>query len=279
MKGAVTVKQFAIDRQALSDVQETQLAQWAHVQDVLGMAPTHYQLRCAAEEILRAGGTQKKLGKNWVTNFIRRNPSLGTLQGKRLDTKRAKGVTPEKIKELFDILGGPLLRHVRPQHRYNMDETGIMEGVGVNGKHIASVRQHGAKKRRWALVKGQVNRTWVFIIECISAEGNYIPPVVIFTGKTVQAQWFPDELTDFVKWEFTSTESGYTCNDVGHEWLTKHFIPRTNPGTRDWRLLIIDGHDSHVSDEFMISCAINKVYLVYYLHIHLMLPSHLTSES
>ena len=44
MKGAVTVKQFAIDRQALSDVQETQLAQWAHVQDVLGMAPTHYQL-------------------------------------------------------------------------------------------------------------------------------------------------------------------------------------------------------------------------------------------
>ena len=112
MEGAVAIKQFAIDRQALSDVQETQLVQWAHVQDALGMPPTHYQLRCAAEEILRASGTQKKLGKNWVTNFMRRHPSLGTLQGKRLDIKRAKDVTPDKIKGLFDTLDGPLLRHV-----------------------------------------------------------------------------------------------------------------------------------------------------------------------
>ena len=76
----------------------------------------------------------------------------------QFNIKRAKGVTPDKIKGLFDTLDEPLLRHVRPQHRYNMDETGIMEGVGANGKHIASVKQHGTKKRCWALVKGQANR-------------------------------------------------------------------------------------------------------------------------
>ena len=85
---------------------------------------------------------------------MRRYPSLGTLQGKRLDIKRIKGVTPNKIKGLFDTLDRPLLRHVRPQYRYNMDETGIIEGVGANGKYIISIRQYGTKKRCWALVKG-----------------------------------------------------------------------------------------------------------------------------
>lgn len=85
LDGAVTIKQNAIDRQALSDVQESQLARWIIVQEALGTSPSHYQVRRAAEEILRARGIKKKLGKNWVTNFMRRNPEVGTHEGKRID--------------------------------------------------------------------------------------------------------------------------------------------------------------------------------------------------
>jgi hypothetical protein len=43
----------------------------------------------------------------------------------------------------------------------------------------------------------------------------------------------------------------------------------TDPGTKDWRLLITDWHNSRVSNEFMISCAINRVFLC-------VLPAHIS---
>jgi hypothetical protein len=72
-----------------------------------------------------------------------------TKQGKKkIDLKRAKGVTPKNIKELFEVLSGPLLRDVRAQHRYNMDETGIMERVGFNGRHVEVSEKLSWKRER-----------------------------------------------------------------------------------------------------------------------------------
>jgi lambda repressor-like predicted transcriptional regulator len=79
LSGAVPKKQDNIDRQALSDVQESHLAQWARIQEALGQPPTHFQLRRAAEMMLQAGGVQRSLGKNWITHFRRRNPPVRTL--------------------------------------------------------------------------------------------------------------------------------------------------------------------------------------------------------
>jgi len=107
LAGAVSMKEHAADRQHLSEAQEKDLARWSHVQEALGLVPTHYQLRRAAEEILRASGTPKKLGKNWTTNFQKRNPSVKIFQGKILDSKRAKDVTPDRIRALFEVLDGP----------------------------------------------------------------------------------------------------------------------------------------------------------------------------
>ncbi len=51
------------------------------------------------------------------------------------------------------------------------------------------------------------------------------------------------------------------------EWLTTHFIPLTDPGNKDWRLLHFDGHNSHLTDEFIATCTIHRIYLD-------LLPSH-----
>lgn len=131
-------------------------------------------------------------------------------------------VVPNRIRELFDVLKSPLLVDVRAQYRYNMhmDETGLAEGVGDNGKHVGAASQPGSKKKRWVYVKGRQTRTWVSILECIYAEGNYLPPVVIYTGKTIQQQWFPrdnKELEEYISWNFTATETRWTCKDIGHE--------------------------------------------------------------
>ena len=52
------------------------------------------------------------------------------------------------------------------------------------------------------------------------------------------------------------------------KWLTEVFIPHTKPDNEDqWRLLILDGHGSHKSEEFLLLCLINKIWILF-------LPAH-----
>jgi hypothetical protein len=62
--GSVTRKQANSDQQALSKEQESHLVTWATVQAKLGLPPTYLQIRQAAQQILQAASSEKKLGKN-----------------------------------------------------------------------------------------------------------------------------------------------------------------------------------------------------------------------
>ena len=69
-------------------------------------------------------------------------------------------------------------------------------------------------------------------------------------------------------WEVTFSENGWTSNNIAVEWLEKVFLPQTQPpNPDDARLLIVDGHGSHTSDEFMTICYLNNVHLLF-------LPAH-----
>jgi len=57
--------------------------------------------------------------------------------------------------------------------------------------------------------------------------------------------------------------NGWTSNDIGLAWLRQIFLPQT--ATDDYRLLLLDGHKSHATFEFMWECHINRVALVYLL--------------
>lgn len=61
-----------------STEQERHLADWVLAQAVLGLPPTHQELRYFAEQILQAGGETKGFGKDWVTRCLARNSILGT---------------------------------------------------------------------------------------------------------------------------------------------------------------------------------------------------------
>ena len=109
-------------------------------------------------------------------------------------------------------------------------------------------------------------------MECYNAEGNYLSPAVIFQGKSPQQQWYPPDNIGQKKlepWIFVCTDSGYTKNDTCLEWFQRCFQPLTKRGRRDWRLLCIDGHESHVSDNFIKECAAHRVWLANF-------PSHAT---
>jgi hypothetical protein len=109
------------------------------------------------------------------------------------------------------------------------------------------------------------NREWVTAVEAICADGFSLPPCIIFKGKVAIAGWFNNLPKD---WRFEVSNNGWTTNEISLRWLQKLFIPSTNSRVRGrFRLLILDGHGSHLTPQFDQICAENDI-------IPLCMPSH-----
>src|SRR5690606_10068265 len=152
----------------------------------------------------------------------------------------------------------PEVKAIQPANRYNMDETGILEGQGSNGLVLGSTESRNLQKRQSG------SRAWTTLLECVSATGSAIPPLVIYKGRSVQQQWFPLDLRPYTDWKFHSTENGWTDNETAVYWLKEIFIPATQASDlAAARLLILDGHKSHESTEFMYLCYTHNIHLLY----------------
>jgi len=94
-----------------------------------------------------------------------------------------------------------------------------------------------------------------------------LPPCIIFKGKVAIADWFDNLPKD---WRFEISNNGWTTDKIGLRWLQKHFIPSTNSRVHGrYRLLILDGHRSHLTPKFDRICKENNI-------ISLCIPSHLS---
>ena len=261
--GAQTHQEASEPQQTLSRIQEDHLTKWVLTQVALGVPPTHAQIREFASRVLQAQGAPRTtVGKGWVNRFIRRNPVLRTQRARKIDSVRVNGATDQVIRSWFPHLNIPAIKDILPANRYNMDEYGLMEGQGTNGLVVGSSETRAVQR------KDPGSRAWTSFIECISATGVALPPAVIFRGKSVQQQWFPVEKDGLEDWLFTATEKGWINRVVALEWLQRVFIPRTRPqDPSQRRLLILDGHDSHTTTEFMWHCFDNNIQLLF-------LPAH-----
>jgi hypothetical protein len=256
--GRVPQKEAQEPYQRLSPVQEQRLANWVLIQEALGQGPTHAQIRAFAGRILAAKRDATPLGKRWMAGFIRRNPILKTKKQFQIDSARVNGATSDILKAWFQKLEVPIIKAIKAENRWNMDEAGIMEGQGENGLVVGSIHKRFIQKKQPG------SKAWTSFIECISATGVALHPLVMFKGKSVQQQWFPTELEDFRGWQFTATENGWTSNATALEWLQKVFIPQTAPhDPSEARLLILDGHGSHETTEFMWECYSNNIHLLF----------------
>jgi hypothetical protein len=165
-----------------------------------------------------------------MEGFLCRNPILRTKRARNIDSVRVNGATTRVIKDWFGRLNIPVISSIKPENRWNMDESGIMEGLGVNGLVV------GSSQRRSIQKKQPGSRAWTSFIECVSASGKALLPLVIFKGKSVQQQWFPQDLSTYKEWLFTATDNAWTSDSTAIEWLEKIFLPQTS--TLEPRLLI-----------------------------------------
>lgn len=79
--------------QRLSSVLEERLCGWMIIEDTVGHALTHCQIREVAGRMARNNGDEEPIGKNWVEGFMQRNPEAKRiLSGKRTGLKRKSDV-------------------------------------------------------------------------------------------------------------------------------------------------------------------------------------------
>jgi len=129
---------------------------------------------------------------------------------------------------------------------YNMDETGFRIGC-LNGRIVIT---HASTKAVY-LADPEV-RDWVTTIETISASGTTIPAMIILAGSILLEKHFDNNLDDNTLIAITSI--GYSNNLMGMEYL-QHFQRMTHASvTGKYRMLVFDGHGSHISDEFTWYC-------------------------
>lgn len=262
VKGSTTPRQAHQHEQKLSSLQEKKLRDWILLQADLGCPVSHQQVRQFASKIAVRNGYPDGVGKHWLESFMDRNEDIKTLPGKRMDSDRYNGASTEYIKAFFMLLMMPAIRLVKQKNRYNVDEVGMMEGIGLNGLFL------GHKNKKSVIIRQPGSRSWITILECISATGKVLKPLVIFKGKTVQQQHFPEKLDFLDGWEFSCSDKGWTNNHIALVWLRTVFIPSTKPDDpKEPRLLILDGHGSHMTEDFLFECYINNIYVLF-------LPAH-----
>ena len=239
----------------LTQIEEKSLKTWILSMDARGAAPRPSMVREMANLLLKKRGSTPiyTVGEKWVYNYTHRHPELKSRFSRRYDYQRAKQEDPKVIQEWFDRVQATVQQHgILPEDIYNFDETGFAMGLTATAKVITRAEYYG---RRPVLQPG--NREWVTTIESISASGWALPPTIIFKGKLYIQAWFDNLPED---WRFEVSQNGWTTDEISLRWLQKLFIPSTNSRTQGrYRLLVLDGHGSHLTPQFDQICSENEI--------------------
>jgi hypothetical protein len=141
---------------------------------------------------------------------------------------------------------------------WNFDESGFLMG-----KITSQLVVTGSDKPGKAKKLQPSDREWTTLVQGVGATGKRILPFIIFAGKVLISTWF--ELGIPRDWIIQVSPNGWTSNDLALNWL-KHFNTHAK-SVGAYRLLIIDGHESHISLKFQDYCKENKIIALY-------MPSH-----
>jgi hypothetical protein len=213
--------------------------------------------------ILLAERCQQTVGEKWVYNFVNRHDEVKARFSRRYNYERAKCEDPKVIQEWFECIQRTIMQYgILPEDIYNFDETGFAMGLISTTKVITRAEYYG---RRSLLQPG--NREWVTAMETINATGFVLPPAIIFKGHIHLHAWYEDQDLP-PDWRIYISNNGWTTDEIGLSWLQNHFIPMTTSRTKGkYRLLVLDGHGSHLTPYFDRICSENDI-------IPICMPAH-----
>ncbi|EED12346.1 pogo transposable element, putative [Talaromyces stipitatus ATCC 10500] len=237
----------------LTQNEEESLLKWILDLDKRGLPPRPSLVQDMADLLLSQNGN-KHVSERWVYRFVDRHPEVKLRFSRRYNYERAKCEDIKIIREHFNRVQEVIQEYgILSEDIYNFDETGFAMGLCASAKVITGSDRYG---RPYLLQPG--NREWVTAIEAVNSTGWALPSYVIFKATTYYQQgWFETLPQD---WRLDISKNGWTTDEIGIRWLQKHFIPHTTSRTKGrYRMLILDGHGSHLTPQFDQICTENNI--------------------
>lgn len=254
---------LAQSRQYLTPEEEKALVKFVLLMSSLGHPVRIKFMRSLAFRIALRRSANRPLkppGPNWPRAFEKRHVELKARRVKAMDWKRHDSHIYDKVIEWFEVIRKVLEDpKVLPENVYNMDETGVM--LSMLGSVKVLVGKDDTRDYRGAGVKRQM----VSSIECISADGRSLLPLIIWPASTHRSNWttYPTP-----GWHYGHSDNGYNDSKISLEWLTRVFDPQTRDIAKGKpRVLIFDGFGTHETPEALGFCLENNI-------IPCRLPSH-----
>ena len=186
-------------------------------------------------------------GKDWFQAFIKRHPNLALRKAEGTSAARAMGFNKEAVSKFFALYRSVQEKYnFRPADVNNVDETkitivqkGASKIVALKGK-----RQVGCK------TSAEHGKTVTATI-CFSASGVYMPPMLIFPRKRQNSVYLigapPGAWVEY-------HPTGWMQTHIFTNWF-KRFIEFTNASRENPKLLLLDGHATHVKNLDLIDLA------------------------
>jgi hypothetical protein len=240
-------------RQKLTTTEEQTIVRYILDLDSRGFAPRLCEVEDIADKLLAVRGGEP-VGKHWAERFVTRSTELKMAFNRAKDRQRILQEDPEIIGAWFKLVEETKAKYgVHDDDVHNFDESGFQMGVIGTMKVVT-----GSERRARPDLIQPGDREWVTLIQSICAAGYATPPFIIYKGRVHISAWY--EEADIPRnWKLSVSENGWTNNALGLEWL-KHFDAHTK--TRQvgvYRLLILDGHESHLNQDFKDYCFEQKI--------------------
>ena len=253
-------------QQAISPQQELELVRYIKTLTERGLPPTREMIRNFSSEV-----AHQQLSESWVTRFINRHKiHLISKWTSAMDRTRHLADSESKYRLYFELLHQKITEyHLEARDIYNIDEKGFLIGLIGRSKRIFSRRQWEKKEVRASLQDG--SREFLTVLACCCADGSSLPPSLIYAAVNgaIRSSWVEDIKAGEHEVFVSSSPTGWSNNDVGLAWLEQVFDRYTKQRSGRWRLLILDGHGSHVTMEFIKYCDRHRILLM-------ILPPHST---
>lgn len=141
--------------------------------------------------IYEISGKQPSL--SYIDRYISKNEHLVMRKPTGIDPKRAQAFNWPSVEHHFQLLQSAVKENnIPPSNWYNMDEKGIQISGGRKG---SSRKFICGRKQRASIRLRSSNLELVTVVECISANGEALPPSFILSGEpgNLQARWFEED--------------------------------------------------------------------------------------
>jgi hypothetical protein len=177
--GRKTREESHSHQQKLTPSQELVLKEWVKSLGLRGVPLSPSSVAEYASVIISG-----PISKRWVYAFRKRHPDLVARWTTGLECCHTRALNKMQVTEFFEILHDLITQYkITPNNLYNMDEKGVQLGVGKRTQALVDRDQKSVHQ----LENG--DRELVTIIEAVSADGEALPPSVIFKAKRRNLAW------------------------------------------------------------------------------------------